>query len=249
MRTTIAGIVLAAFAAAAPLAHAALEVESTGFSLGLTGGWYPDLTGFDMQLLSDSGGTVQIGLSGAGTLVNPVESIATEYDHLNGDHNWTQLGGKVKQGYRITSITLTSAFSGALHAGQPDAVCGSYCVSQAGIATNYGGTTLRVTSDGSVTTEVDLLENVTSPQILTGTVTRALDGDFTLDIDSILGAYTRAAQHTIYGDREIFWQSEGWVALDSMTMTVQIAAVPEPGTYAMLLAGLGLVGFAARRRR
>ena len=28
----------------------------------------------------------------------------------------------------------------------------------------------------------------------------------------------------------------------------QIAAVPEPGTYAMLLAGLGLVGFAARRR-
>lgn len=28
-----------------------------------------------------------------------------------------------------------------------------------------------------------------------------------------------------------------------------IAAVPEPETYAMMLAGLGLVGFAARRRR
>ena len=28
-----------------------------------------------------------------------------------------------------------------------------------------------------------------------------------------------------------------------------IAAVPEPETYAMLLTGLGLVGFASRRRR
>jgi hypothetical protein len=33
------------------------------------------------------------------------------------------------------------------------------------------------------------------------------------------------------------------------TATSAIAAVPEPETYAMMLAGLGLVGFAARRRR
>ncbi|MDN3921878.1 FxDxF family PEP-CTERM protein [Roseateles violae] len=31
--------------------------------------------------------------------------------------------------------------------------------------------------------------------------------------------------------------------------TVGVAAVPEPETYAMLLAGLGVVGFLARRRR
>ena len=28
-----------------------------------------------------------------------------------------------------------------------------------------------------------------------------------------------------------------------------VAAVPEPESYAMLLAGLGLIGFAARRRK
>lgn len=28
-----------------------------------------------------------------------------------------------------------------------------------------------------------------------------------------------------------------------------IAVIPEPGTYALLLAGLGLLGFAARRKR
>ena len=31
--------------------------------------------------------------------------------------------------------------------------------------------------------------------------------------------------------------------------TANVAAVPEPETYAMLLAGLGLLGFAARRRK
>ena len=30
---------------------------------------------------------------------------------------------------------------------------------------------------------------------------------------------------------------------------VQIGSVPEPETYALMLAGLGLVGFMARRRR
>ena len=30
---------------------------------------------------------------------------------------------------------------------------------------------------------------------------------------------------------------------------MSVAAVPEPETYAMLLAGLGLIGFSARRRQ
>jgi hypothetical protein len=31
-------------------------------------------------------------------------------------------------------------------------------------------------------------------------------------------------------------------------LPVEVTAIPEPGTYAMLLAGLGLLGFVARRR-
>ena len=37
------------------------------------------------------------------------------------------------------------------------------------------------------------------------------------------------------------------LAIDNLTFSV--TAVPEPGTYALLLAGLGVVGFLARRRR
>ena len=36
--------------------------------------------------------------------------------------------------------------------------------------------------------------------------------------------------------------------LDSTTMNVQVGAVPEPETYALMLAGMVAVGFAARRR-
>lgn len=39
-------------------------------------------------------------------------------------------------------------------------------------------------------------------------------------------------------------------SIESMTMTgTAVTAVPEAETYAMLLAGLGLVGFAVRRRK
>lgn len=43
------------------------------------------------------------------------------------------------------------------------------------------------------------------------------------------------------------WVLGNLMAEDRFTLTV--TAVPEPGTYAMLLAGLGLMGFMARRRQ
>ena len=42
--------------------------------------------------------------------------------------------------------------------------------------------------------------------------------------------------------------SYGALLIDDMVMS-NAAAVPEPETYAMLMAGLGLIGFAARRKR
>jgi hypothetical protein len=45
-----------------------------------------------------------------------------------------------------------------------------------------------------------------------------------------------------------FLAKEAFVATDRPLLTVEIAAVPEPEAYALMLAGLGMVGFAARRR-
>jgi hypothetical protein len=40
-----------------------------------------------------------------------------------------------------------------------------------------------------------------------------------------------------------------WRIIDQLELTGAVNAIPEPETYALLLAGLGLLGFAARRRR
>jgi hypothetical protein len=41
----------------------------------------------------------------------------------------------------------------------------------------------------------------------------------------------------------------GLSATEGQAVRIHVSAVPEPETYAMLLAGLGLVTFAAYRRR
>lgn len=43
--------------------------------------------------------------------------------------------------------------------------------------------------------------------------------------------------------------TNGYFLVDDITLNSPAAPVPEPETYAMMLAGLGMVGFLARRRR
>jgi PEP-CTERM motif len=43
--------------------------------------------------------------------------------------------------------------------------------------------------------------------------------------------------------------SPGGTVQGSLNAAVSVTAVPEPGSYALVLAGLGVVGFVARRRR
>jgi hypothetical protein len=62
----------------------------------------------------------------------------------------------------------------------------------------------------------------------------------------LLGAGTYTI---IFGGADYASQNESAAAFNyGLSATLSVAAVPEPSTYAMLLAGLGLMGFAARRR-
>jgi hypothetical protein len=47
----------------------------------------------------------------------------------------------------------------------------------------------------------------------------------------------------------VTWKENGSINRDFLVDNIKVTAVPEPETYAMLMAGLGLVGYAARRRK
>ena len=84
-----------------------------------------------------------------------------------------------------------------------------------------------------------------------GTSTVSLTGENTIanisfDMPEYLDFSIGAA---LGGLNEVDWTIDSSVLRSGDILSVTIAPVPEPETYAMLLAGLGLVGFAARRRR
>lgn len=69
-------------------------------------------------------------------------------------------------------------------------------------------------------------------------------GDFFLVGTSYSGQAASAGMLKLF-----YWDSGNADNIGSITASVNVAAVPEPGTYALMVGGLGLVGWMARRRR
>lgn len=102
-----------------------------------------------------------------------------------------------------------------------------------GTSTTFAG---NILADQSITMN-------TSAKILCGRAI-ALVGAVTMDTNTISGdcsAYAGGTGSTDYG-------SGGYGGDQNFTIPV-VSPVPEPETYAMLLVGLGLIGFMARRKR
>lgn len=72
---------------------------------------------------------------------------------------------------------------------------------------------------------------------------------YVLNSSDALTQYSLAFTTGAGGATGFSFHNQGGDNVGAMLDNVSIAAVPEPETYAMLLAGLGLVSFAARRRR
>ena len=50
-------------------------------------------------------------------------------------------------------------------------------------------------------------------------------------------------------DRVVLIGTDGFYVMDDVTFQAAAASIPEPETYAMLLAGLGVLGFVGKRRK
>jgi hypothetical protein len=235
MKPTMAGLLLGALLHAAPAAFAATTIDTAGFSLSYLNGY--GTAPVQMNLLSNEAGTVRLGID-----IAPLDSYA--------ESNFSAI---VHEGYRITSITWSATLTGELRPGQLDVCPSSYgCDVDLGTATNRGEFWAPITQNG---TWVDVINggvlNVDGTAALSATSTQPLQGAFSMLVAADAYAYATPTQVVAYyPDYETYHSVDSYAALSmrDVVLTIQVAAVPEPGTYAMLLAGMGVLGVAARRR-
>ena len=151
--------------------------------------------------------------------------------------------GSVGNAYQMGAITPTATVLAAIVTGSPLSYFEEYAdftIAGYGQASGSASTLLLTLSNINVSEitglTVEVWDNVhpNGSTLLTtfsgNNVTTAFgslpNGQYHLDISGYLGSQASVGQYA-----------------------VAISAVPEPETYAMLLAGLGLVGFSARRRK
>lgn len=240
-------LLLGAGALLASNAHAGQTLETPGFTLSQPGDWH----NAQMTVLSNEGGTLRIGLAG----LQPEHVVTTDLGNQP-SYTWdmagTGLAAAVMPGYRVASITLSGTLTGLLDVAalppvcdRPDYGCGL------GAATNQA-TLEWFVGRGQSTIDYQQLEvnNLNGERHFSLTTTAELGDTFDFYIPTYNTAFAEAGHYMQLGASSTnYLPTTSSIGFGDMVMTVQIVAVPEPGTYAMLLAGMSLLGVAARRQR
>lgn len=170
-------------------------------------------------------------------------------------------GGTASDGSSGTNfgVSFTSTFDSALFGlsnndglgGLPNGDYYANAPSMLGVASPFGPTVIMNVAAG---VDSALSFYYSSPEIITGAVkaysglngTGTLLGSFNMQANSV-GAYDTWTLATVNFTGTA--QSFDFSATSGIAGLDNIAAVPEPETYAMLLAGLGLMAATTRRRK
>ncbi|PZP35755.1 MAG: PEP-CTERM sorting domain-containing protein [Roseateles depolymerans] len=177
---------------------------------------------------------------------------ASSSDRALGSVVSNTFSGAVGTGSNLFALALTNNSGGALS---------SFSLSYDGEQWRNNGNTTAQTlvvqygfgdTYAAVTTWAPTASGFTFTTPQTGSSQLALDGNLAANRVAGLGG-TVATDWSQGATLWLRWVdvndsgNDHFLAIDNVSLSV--SAVPEPGTYAMLLAGLGAMGFIARRRR
>lgn len=247
MRQAFTAFLLGLTAFTSTAVQAEHRIDAAAFAMSVSG---PDARTSSLTLLSDADGTARIAVKGFDGIEGYEWDAISREDYSPETINWGNVGlaFDVRDGYRITGMTLTGTLTGVLAPGVPPAG-GSI-----GVTTNKFSMGWRFAQgDQSISMGQKTLTNVNGDQLLQLNADVPFEGDFAVALDNEISAYAQSGVSYWHdGDEaEVFTYHESYASAHwhDVVLTVQVSAVPEPATYAMLLGGLGIAGFAARRRK
>lgn len=197
-------------------------IDTHAFTLGAA----PSYPFADISLLSDSATGASFALDGlAQGLHSAVDSTGEPW--ATADTPWQNFYDiTVREGYRITGITVTGTFHGALAGTAENDIALAFLAWPPGIEPTWS-TSARATG----------LDGVHNWSITTGPM--ALNGTVLL---GFLGSASTYAASTWQADSGTWLGSSAQIDARDLVLTIDVAPVPEPQTWLMLLAGIAVAG-------
>jgi hypothetical protein len=220
-----------------PLAAAALVAISGASQAAIT--VYTSLAAFNAAT-SAQGTDTFTGLSITGGTPSPIVRTAGAYGYTaDATPTGTFFGAGTTANPWLSTNTATDAVIFNTFTGGVTAIGGNFFGSSIAGLFLAGDVTLAATDASGTVTQT--IVGATTTSFLGFVSTGAMTSLRLCAVQTGLGRCATPAD--AYGGPYL------WPTSDNLVLAKAVVAIPEPSTYAMLLAGLGAVGFVARRRR
>ncbi|TWI44805.1 putative secreted protein with PEP-CTERM sorting signal [Pseudoduganella flava] len=228
-------------------AHAASSVQTQAFTMAYGGG----AGAGEIHLVSNGESSYRIAFdSMASDITGQAASGYLEAFDTDGNgrgvtgSTWGSYTFHVADGYRITGLAWEGSVYGGIEAGVHEDRVGT-------ATTTFDLAWSRATPSGSEPLDALALQDLAGLQMfsLAPPMGTAYGQDFTLDFFASAAAAAQAVVYELPDGSLGVAASYAGIGLQDIALSVYVAPVPEPATYGMLLAGLGLLGTAARLRR